>query len=227
MRVSHPRPVDEIDVDPFNIMSGHRLEWSCEDDMVSAIADAAMHRTLVGMSWASLERCYETLEFPTIAGMPRRQSINLLRHVMRDRSPEGFDALAVMGSATGAKEVAEVFETALKAYLAAMGVPFKDEAQQKKEWRAAQPRSRGRQPALAFVAAGREIGGQKRPLYSGPCADCRVACTVPFKPVRWLPAPKCRDCLVGGSLLTLDVLFSEPTFINGKPVHWLDCKAKP
>ena len=206
-------------------MSEHRLAWSCEEDTASAAADAAMHQTLLGMSTEELVRCYGAGECPTMAGPDgrgsRMQGINMTRHVLRERmSPYKFNHLPGMGSQSGALAVAEAFEAALHSYLAEMKIPFKDEAQQKEEHRAAQ--SEGiKLPGAAFTAAG--IDGQGRQLFAGACADCGGACTVPFKPIQGKSPPKCSSCRT--PLLTPDVLFSEPTFINGSRVHWLDCKA--
>ncbi|KAJ1472167.1 hypothetical protein T484DRAFT_1841499 [Baffinella frigidus] len=206
-------------------MPEHRLDWSCEEDMASCAADAAIYRTLMGMSSDELVRRYGAGECPTMAGLgelSRLQGTNLLRHVLRERmSPYKFNHLPGMGSQEGALKVAEAFEGALQEYLGQRGVPFLDEAEQKKKWIEAQAEGINRLPRVAFAAAG--IDGQGRQLYAGLCAECGGACTVPFKPVPEKSPPRCRDCLT--PLLTPDILFTEPTFINGRRIHWLDCKA--
>jgi hypothetical protein len=175
---------------------------------------------------AIVENC-----IPDHPGLTENQSINLLRHVLRDKmGTEAFDGIRALGTKEEGKELATVFEGLVEAHLRNNCIRFKSEQVQKREWElgrtsAVVPRNFTSAHAATFRPTG-GVDEKGRGLFGGSCILCGHDCIVPFQPFKGMKnPPKCRKChMKNGKLVATPDFLCQGLTINGSAVAWIDCK---
>lgn len=208
------------------------LEW--QSSPVNKDDEAAYWECLMECDEEALCQCFIAQDMPYHHGLSVDQATNLLRLALREKmGEESFYEDARLGTKEGAKLVGTAFEKIVTAYLVEQHISFTTEEELKDEFDLAvsfdankelkKKKERGSRP---FRRTG-EFNTNGKEFFSGPCDKCENDCKVPFKPVVLSHRKKpvlCNSCFRPVGLLTPDFLFKEAVWINGKQVHWMDCK---
>ena len=170
--------------------------------------EAVLYRQLIG-----------EMDMPVEANMSEYQVINLLRQVLRVKmGAERFEENAILGSRDGQKEVADMFESIVEAYLRRLNIRFQTETELRSV------KAKGPKLTLAQAKKWKATAtkdDQNRTLFTGACCLCGTICQCPFQPLSGRVGPQCRNCFIN---LTPDFLLLDDVFINGQKVSWIDCK---